>query len=117
MKVISRSALDLQKVLDALVESAARLCNAYDATIGQVVGDGLRLVAHHGQIPTTRPVGQLFPLGRGRLGGRAVVVRRSIQVADMLARTNTPRARRLRFKSVVAPRSPCLWSTQARPLG
>jgi two-component system NtrC family sensor kinase len=51
LKVISRSALDVQKVLDALVESAARLCNAYDAAIFQVVGDGLRGVAHHGQIP------------------------------------------------------------------
>ena len=86
LKVISRSALDVQKVLDALVESAARLCDAYDATIGQVVDDGLRLVAHHGQIPTTRPVGQLsFPLVRGRIGGRAVIDRRTIQVADALA--------------------------------
>jgi two-component system, NtrC family, sensor kinase len=69
LKVISRSALDVQKVLDALVESAARLCDAYDAAIGQVVGNGLRLVAHHGQIPTIGPVGQVVvPLVRGLIG-------------------------------------------------
>jgi len=73
-------------VLDALVESAARLCNAYDAAIFQVFGDGLRLVAHHGQIPMAGPVGQLtLPLARGLLTGRAVIDRRTIHVADTLA--------------------------------
>jgi two-component system, NtrC family, sensor kinase len=86
LKVISRSALDLQRVLDALVESAARLCNAYDAAIFQVFGDSLRLVAQYGQMPTSRPVGQVtFPLVRGRIIGRAVIDRRTIQVADALA--------------------------------
>jgi signal transduction histidine kinase len=86
LKVISRSALDVQKVLDALVESAARLCDAYDATIFQVFGDGLRLVAHHGQIPTSGPIGQhTVPLVRGGIGGRAVIDRRTIHVADFLA--------------------------------
>jgi len=86
LKVISRSALDVQKVLDALVESAARLCDAHDAAILQVFGDSLRLVAHHGQIPTIDPVGQLtLPLGRGLIIGRAVIDRRTIQVADILA--------------------------------
>ena len=86
LKVISRSALDLQRVLDALVVSAARLCNANDAAIFQVFGDGLRLVAHHGQIPLGGPVGQYtVPLVRGRIYARAVIDRKTTQVADLLA--------------------------------
>jgi signal transduction histidine kinase len=90
LKVISRSALDVQKVLDALVESAARLCNAYDAQIFQVFGNGLRLVAHHGgQHPKSGPVGQhTLPLARGFITGRAVIDRRTIHVADILAEGN-----------------------------
>jgi signal transduction histidine kinase len=85
LRVISRSALDLQRVLDALVESAARLTDANDAAVFQVFGDCLRLVAHHGQIPTLGPVEQLLPLVRGLIIGRTVIDRRTIQVADILA--------------------------------
>jgi len=108
LKVISRSALDLQRVLDALVESVARLCNAYDASIYQVFGDGLRLVAHYGQIPTSGPVGQFtFPLVRRLIMGRSVIDRRTIHVEDVLAEADEypearQRALQLGFRTVLA---------------
>jgi signal transduction histidine kinase len=87
LKVISRSALDLKRVLDALVESAARLCDANDAAIFQVFGNSLRLVADYRQtFPMAGAVGQLtLSLVRGRIVGRAVIDRRTIHVADALA--------------------------------
>jgi GAF domain-containing protein/anti-sigma regulatory factor (Ser/Thr protein kinase) len=101
LKVISRSALDVQKVLDALVESAARLCDAYDAAILQAVGDSLRGVAHYGQIPFSIPVGQLsLPLVRGLITGRAILDRRTIQIADILAEGDEfPEGRRLALQT------------------
>src|SRR5262245_45828244 len=50
LRVISSSPTDLQRVFADIATSAARLCDAYDATILQVDGDLLRLVAHHGSI-------------------------------------------------------------------
>jgi transcriptional regulator with GAF, ATPase, and Fis domain len=86
LKVISRSALDVQKVLDALVESAARLCDADDAAILQVDGSDLRLAAHYGQTPFPHAVGEnTVAIVRGTPSGRAVIERQTIHVDDVQA--------------------------------
>jgi hypothetical protein len=59
LHVISSSPTDIQPVFAAVLKSAARLCDAFDASIFQVDGDQLRLVAHDGPIPTI-PLGE-FP--------------------------------------------------------
>jgi signal transduction histidine kinase/putative methionine-R-sulfoxide reductase with GAF domain len=83
LRVISSSPTDVQPVFAAVLTSAAHLCDALDASIFQVDGDGLRLVAHGGPIPS-HPVGE-FPLIRGMTVGRAVLDRRTIHVSDVQA--------------------------------
>src|SRR5215475_9905856 len=107
LRVISSSPADLQPVFTEIAASAARLCAAYDALIFQVDGDCLRLVAHHGAIPAG-PIGQYtLSLTRGRLTGRAVLDRRTIHIADLLAETDeypegSGRARSLGFRTTLA---------------
>ena len=84
LRVISASPADLQPVLDEVAKSAARFCGADDASIFQVAGDHLRAEAHHG--PIAGPAGTLVPIVRGTVGGRSVLERRPIHVADVQAR-------------------------------
>ncbi len=84
LRVISSSSTDVQPVFEAVLASAARLCDALDATMFRVDGDVLRLVAHEGPIPSD-PIGTPRPLTPATPSGRAALEGRTIQVADIQA--------------------------------
>jgi GAF domain-containing protein len=91
LKVISRSTFDLQTVLDTLVESATRLCDADYAWLFQRDGEDFRFSASYGN--TAEIVAQIrgffkdlpVPIDRGSVTGRAAKEARAIHVPDVLA--------------------------------
>src|SRR3989441_6287672 len=106
LRVISQSPTEIQPVFAAVAESAARLCDAFDATIFQIDGERLRVAVHTGPI-ASHPVGEGPALVRGTPSGRAVLDRRTIHVADTQAEIDeypegSETARRLGFRTVLA---------------
>jgi hypothetical protein len=103
LRVIAGSPTDLQPVLDALVESVARLCEAADTFLVLVEGDQLKVVAVHGTALATtddwqktapelaqrsEATGQARlagPIHRGWVSGRAVIDARTVHVEDLAA--------------------------------
>src|SRR5262249_31251236 len=81
LRVIANSPTDIQPVLDAVAESAARVCGSYDAVIRLLEGDILRLAAHYG--PVEPGYGLERPLGGA--GCKAVLERKTIQIPDTQA--------------------------------
>src|SRR5262249_10003445 len=85
LEVIASSPTDLQPVMDAIAESAARLCDSHDAQIYRLEGDIVRKVASYGIDSSALAVGETRPLSRGSASGRAMIDRQTIHLHDMLA--------------------------------
>jgi GAF domain-containing protein len=80
--VISQSPTNLQRVLDTVVQSAARLCEAYSATLILVDGDVFHIAANYGTLETSRPEDPV-PVTRGSVAGRSIIDRQPIHVLDL----------------------------------
>ena len=87
LKVISRSAFDLQPVFDAMAENAVKLCEAERAFIFRFDGELLRAVATYNVGPEIREFVDRNPItpGRHSISARAALERRTVQVADVQA--------------------------------
>src|SRR5688500_4759097 len=80
LEVIASSPTDIQPVLDAVAESAARLCDGASAFIQRVEGNVMRRVA---ECPGPAPLlGEETLIDRNRISGRAILDRQTIHVHD-----------------------------------
>jgi two-component system NtrC family sensor kinase len=82
LKVIASSPTEVRPALQAIVESACKFCDAYDANVLLKIGNDLHFSAHHGPIPTGQ---KARPINRDWVTGRSVVDRVPVQVSDFQA--------------------------------
>jgi GAF domain-containing protein len=87
LRVIADSLTDLQPVLEAVAESAARLCDATDAHVWRANGDIVQRAASYGRIPIA--LDGRRPLDRESVAARAILERQPIHVEDLAAVVET----------------------------
>ena len=107
LKTISRTAFDLQRVLETLLESAVRLAGAEHGMIFRYDGECCRAAADYNNPPGLLELWQRTAIRAGRqtTTGRALLERRPVQIADAQSDPDYhfPEALRLQsFRSVLA---------------
>ena len=87
LKVISRSAFDLQPVLENVVENAVRLCSADKGLIYRQDGGVYRVAVSYGHSPEWIEIVKRYPIRQDRESatGRAVLDCRVVHIHDILA--------------------------------
>jgi signal transduction histidine kinase len=98
--VVARSSTAVQVVLETACQSAARLCEAYDAAIWRPDGDRVLLLAHHGPITQVTSL----PLVRGTAVGRSILDKRTVHISDIQTQADefpvtSEYARRMGFRT------------------
>ena len=85
LRVISSSPADVNPVLEAVAKRAAIICASSDARIFLAEQGHLRYAAGFGDLP---PAQETFPINRASASGRAVIDKKPIHLADVLAAEN-----------------------------
>ena len=89
LKIINRSTFDIQAVLNTLVDSAARLCQAENVQIFLRDGEVYRLAAYNGFSPEYQEYVKQHPImpGRGTLVARTALQVAPVHIPDVLTDT------------------------------
>ena len=87
LKVISRSTFDLQKVLNALIETATRLCSADQGSITREIDGAFFRAASYGYSSELSDLIRKTPvqMDRSSVAGRALVEGQIVQIPDIKA--------------------------------